>query len=83
MKCPNCNRKLDAHSSKTGERPIPGDISVCAYCREALAFTSSDGSTADGLRFATAAEQEEYVSELAGARAVLDMVQGKPRPGLQ
>lgn len=30
--CPGCLRKLTAVSSETGEKPRPGDMSLCVYC---------------------------------------------------
>ena len=38
--CPTCNKLLDGFNSmEKGEKPKPGDLTICAYCSEVLQFT--------------------------------------------
>lgn len=39
VNCPACNKTLDAIFTPNGERPLPGDLSVCGHCRTFLRFT--------------------------------------------
>lgn len=40
--CPNCNHTLDGQLNVNSEnKPVPGSVTVCAHCAEALMFDDS------------------------------------------
>ena len=39
--CPNCHAKVDRATSMSGNRPVPGDVSICAYCRHIGIFDAT------------------------------------------
>lgn len=41
--CPYCGKVLDGASNSKAEKPVPGDLSVCAYCAGLCQFTSALG----------------------------------------
>ncbi len=41
MLCPHCGTEIDCHDGVSGNNPPdPGDVSVCAYCRNLSIFVS-------------------------------------------
>lgn len=38
--CPRCKKMLDGWTSPEQEIPSKGDVTVCAYCKAVLTFTS-------------------------------------------
>lgn len=65
--CPLCGKLLNAAGCTTqGRGPEPGDVTVCIYCSDALAFTD-----AMGLRSATAEEAELFKEDIAFMRYVI------------
>lgn len=41
--CPSCNSSLKRIFSKSGEKPEPGDLTVCLACLASLEFADHDG----------------------------------------
>lgn len=36
--CPKCKKKLDGATSFYGQKPVPGDVTICLYCLSVLTF---------------------------------------------
>lgn len=68
--CPSCGKKLDGFSTNlTENRPSPGAVTICAYCRDVLQFT--DKMT---LRKADPEVIEEVMLDVSRMQRVLNEV---------